>query len=272
MIPKRIIHIYCAPEGQPEALPLACRAAMANAKLLHPDFEHVLFDRARMAAFLESEFPQYRAVIGRFPHPIQRFDFFRYLAVYRLGGFYFDLDVFLARSLEPLLGLGCVFPFEELTISQFLRDEYGMDWEIANYGFGAAPGDPFVGAVIGNCVRGLEEPQWALQMMRGIPRWFRGQFFVPMTTGPGMVSRTLAERPELRRNVAVLFPADVSNESTWHRFGDFGVHLMQAMWRKRDSFIRSRLARFWESRRRASLLRKSRELGPRREGDWRRYP
>jgi hypothetical protein len=272
MIPKRIIHIYCAPAGQSDELPLICRAAVANAKLLHPEFEHVLFDRARMTAFLDCEFPQYREVMGRFPHPIQQFDFFRYLAVYRLGGFYFDLDVFLACRLDPLLDLGCVFPFEELTISRFLRDEYGIDWEMANYGFGAAPGDPFIGAVIDNCVRGLQDPLWAAQMMRGIPRWFQGQFFAPVTTGPGMVSRTFAENRELRSNVTVLFPADVSDASTWRCFGDFGVHLMQASWRKRDGFIRSRLARMWEARRRNFLETKSRALGPHRIGDWRHYP
>ncbi len=90
--------------------------------------------------FSKKNFPQYREVFDGFRFPIQRYDFFRYLiAVYRLGGFYFDLDVLLASGVSHLLDLGCVFPFEGLTYSHFLRKHYKMDWLIGNYAFGAAP-------------------------------------------------------------------------------------------------------------------------------------
>ena len=269
-IPKRIIHIYSVPEGRPQELPLVCQAARANARLLHPDFELVLFDRDSMRSFVEREFPQYIDTLSRFALPIQRFDFFRYLAVYRLGGFYFDLDVFLAKKLDPLLGQQSVFAFEELTLSRHLR-ETGLDWELANFGFGARPGDPFLAAVIENCVRGQKDPAWAAQSIASIPSWFRGQFVAPTTTGPGLVSRTFAENVSLHNDITVLFPQDVCDESTWQRFGNFGVHLMQASWRKRDGFVRSRLARIWETRERAQLLATSRKLGPKRSGAWKPY-
>ncbi len=271
-IPKRIIQIYCPPPGAPAELPLYSRASAANLQLLNPTFEYLLFGKAEMDAFVATEFPEFRDVMATFPYPIQRFDFFRYLAVYRLGGFYFDLDIFLAESLEPLLGSSCVFPFEELTISDFLRRERGMDWEIANYGFGAAAGHPFIGAVISNCVRGLRDPAWAQIPMQGIPKWFRQPFHVPYTTGPGMVSRTLAENPDLAGDVTVLFPPDVCDHRTWQRFGEFGVHAMQGTWRKRDGFMKSRLRRVWETRKRRAQLVQSQKLGPRRTGAWRNFP
>jgi inositol phosphorylceramide mannosyltransferase catalytic subunit len=80
--------------------------------------------------------------------PIQRYDFFRYLAVYRLGGFYFDTDVILPSGLEDLLHFSRVFPFEHISIHSYLYNEYGMDWEVGNYAFGAAPGHPFLEAII----------------------------------------------------------------------------------------------------------------------------
>jgi inositol phosphorylceramide mannosyltransferase catalytic subunit len=270
-IPRRIIHIYCAPEGCREELPLFNRCALQNVKLLHPHFEHLIFDRTGIQDFLLKEYPEFRQVMDAFPHPIQRFDFFRYLAVYRLGGFYFDLDVFLARRLDPLLEMECVFPFEELTISDYLRRDHHFDWELANYGFGAAPGNQFLGKVIENCVRSLRDRQWASQPMQGIPRPFRGSFLVPMMTGPGMVSRTFAENPALHKTVTVLFPMDVCDENTWQRFGEFGVHLMQASWRKRNGFVLSRVARLWENCKRRKLLQESRALGPIRSGDWRSW-
>lgn len=269
MIPKRIIHIYCAPAGASAELPLACRAAVVNARLLHPGFEHIVFDRPRMEALVRAAFPEYEKAFFSFPLPIQQFDLFRYLAIYKLGGFYFDLDLFLAQSVESLLDHECVFPFEELTLSGLLRDRYKMDWEAANYGFGAGPGNPFLKAIIENCVRGLRDPAWSAEMMRGIPRWFRGQFVVPTMTGPGVVSRTLAENPALAAGVSVLFPRDVCDETGWQKFGEFGVHMMRASWRKRDGFIRGRLSRFWENRRRKHLLKKSSAFGPTRSGAWR---
>jgi hypothetical protein len=268
-IPARIIHIYSAPVDQPEELPLFNRAALANSRLLHPNFDHVFFGRREMEDFLTKEFPQFRDVMASFPQPIQRFDFFRYLAVYRLGGFYFDLDVFLAKSLKPLLNYECIFAFEELTISNFLRQRFSLDWELANYGFGAAPGNPFLAAVIGNCIRGLHEPAWAQRMLQDIPRLFRAPFVAPFTTGPGAVSRTFAENPELRRNVTVLFPGNVCNQTTWHQFGDFGVHLMQSSWRKKEGLLRRRAARWWENFRRSRQVRLSNRLGPARSGEWR---
>src|ERR1700694_2583540 len=142
-IPKRIIQT-----GKHAHQPLRTRAMTANLKLMNPDFEYLFFDDQQVRVFFEREFPQYRGVFDSFKFPIQRYDFFRYLAVYRYGGFYFDLDVLLASGLSGLLGHGCVFPFEALTVSRYLRDHLGMDWQIGNYAFGAAPGHVFVEAII----------------------------------------------------------------------------------------------------------------------------
>ena len=172
-----------------------------------------------------------------------------------------DLDVLLAQSISPLLDHTCVLSFEELTVNQFLRRNYGMDWEVANYGFGAAPQNAFIGSLIENCVRFLNEPSWGYQMMQGVPGAFQELLIVPCTTGPGMVSRTLAENPHLAKDVTILFPEDVCDERTWHQFGNFGVHLQQGAWRSRHGYVRRRLANLWESRMRRRLHRESRAHG-----------
>ena len=83
---------------------------------------------------------------------------------------------------------------------------YKMDWEIGNYAFGAAAGHPFLEAVIENCVRAQRDPSWVKPMMRGLPHLFRSEYFVLNSTGPGLVSRTLAENPELAKTVTVPVP------------------------------------------------------------------
>src|SRR5262245_8837961 len=147
-IPKRIIQTDKSAD-----LPLLARASRANLRLLNPDFEYLFFDDRQVEEFIDAAVPQYRPVFDSFPVRIQGFGFFRHLAVYRFGGFYFDTDVLLTSSLEDLLGFSCVFPFEDMTLHRFLRNKYGMDWEIGNYGFGAAAGHPFLEAIIKNCVR-----------------------------------------------------------------------------------------------------------------------
>ena len=245
-------------------LSLLSKAGIQNLRLLNPDFEHVFFDGAGIESFVDREFPQYRSVFDSFPAPIQRFDFFRYLAVYRLGGFYFDTDVLLASSIDSLLDFGCVFPFEHLTLYDFLNEEYGMDWEIGNYAFGAAAGHPFIDAIIRNCIRAREHPQWVEPMLRPIPRMFRAEFDVLATTGPGLVSRTLAEYPDASQQVKVLFPEDVCDAKDWYRFGDYGVHLQIGGWRKRKSLVPRVLHRNWEGSKRKASMKASMARGPKR--------
>lgn len=237
---------------------------MLNIKLLNPGYEYLFFDDMRVEEFIQQEYPQYIDVFHGFQHRIQRYDFFRYLAVYHHGGFYFDLDVMLASDLSQLLDLGCVFPFEGLTFSKFLRLRHNMDWEVGNYAFGAAAGHPFLEAVIENCVRAQRDPDWVRPMMQGIPPLSRAEFKVLNSTGPGLVSRTLAENPMLAKTVAVLFPDDVCDSRNWNCFGDLGVHLMEGSWRPSRGFFRRRIALKWEAMRLSSVLRQSRRLGTKR--------
>jgi inositol phosphorylceramide mannosyltransferase catalytic subunit len=258
-IPPRIIQT-----GKTRKLKLVEQAAVASLTALNPGFTYIYFDDADVNAFIDREFPEYRRVFNDFSHPIQRIDFFRYLAVYRLGGFYFDLDVFLTRGVQDLRVLSCVFPFEELTLCSYLRTKHCMDWEIGNYAFGASAGHPFLHDIIENCVRAQEDPAWVSPMMAGIPFLLRSSFDVLNTTGPGLVTRTLAEHPESASRVSVLFPEDVCDTSTWHNFGDYGVHMMAGSWRGRGNYITRRLALLWENQIRRRFNDESRKLGKHR--------
>jgi len=259
-IPARIVQT-----GRSRDLTLAQRASTASLKCLNPDFEYKFFDDDDVTAFIEDEFPEYREIFDGFPFRIQKYDFFRYLAVFRFGGFYFDLDVFLAESLTPLLDNECVFPFEELTLSRYLRRRYQMDWEIGNYAFGAVASHPFLEAVIHNCIRVQQDAGWVRPMLDDIPRLFRRDFEVFHTTGPGLLSRSLAEHPELTKDVIILFPDNVCDARNWHQFGNFGVHAQEGSWRPKANYVRRRLSNRWESWARGRLMRKSVVMGPKRD-------
>jgi len=255
-IPKRIIQT-----GKSFDLSPFSKAAVSNIRLLTPDFEYLFYTDLQVQEFIEKKFPEYLQVFQSFRYPIQRYDFFRYLAIYHLGGFYFDLDVFLSSRIVDLLEFSCVFPFEELTISTFLRKACGIDWEIGNYAFGAVAGHPFIEKIIHNCVRAQREADWVQLMMASIPRLFREEFIVLNTTGPGLVTRTLAENPEVAKQVKVLFPPNVLESKNWHCFGEFGVHLQAGGWRKHKNLAYRLLARNWELWKRKKLLEDSIKLG-----------
>jgi hypothetical protein len=257
-IPERLIQT-----ARTRHLSLKQRAMSTNLRLLNPGYEWAFFDDADVERFVDREFPKYRKVFDDFRFPIQRYDFFRYLAAYRLGGFYFDLDVILARPLSDLLSFSCVYPFEGLTHSRLLRGK-GMDWEIGNYAFGSSPGHPFLEAVIENCIKGQRDQRWVSQMMRGAPLFSRAAYYVLYTTGPGVLSRTLVENPALAQDVTVLFPDDVCDTHTWNVFGEYGVHMMEGTWRPEVSAVRRRLAQRIEDWATQRLIKQSRQLGKKR--------
>jgi hypothetical protein len=254
MIPKLII------QTGPPTIPLLLQAAIVNVKLLHPEFEYRFYDDAMIDAFVEAEFPAYKKDYLSFPFRIQRYDFFRYLAIYRFGGFYLDLDMFLARELTPLLAYKCIFPFEELTEARYFWKQFRMDWQIGNYAFGAEPGHPFLAAVIQNCLRAKQMSTWVKPMMQGIPSTLKNDLYVLNTTGPGMLSRTLAENSQFA-DIKILFPEDVCNRGNWHHFGEFGVHNMSGSWRRESSLVNRLVTRVWKQRTLYRIVEEGRARG-----------
>ena len=258
-IPTRIIQTAKSHDLSPVA-----RAVATNLKLLHPGWEYLFFDDEDVRRFIIDDFPDYRGLFESFPYNIQRIDLFRYLAIYKFGGFYFDLDVLLWKSLTGLLDRECVFPFEELTSNAFLRKTHSMDWEIGNYAFGSAPRHPFLKAVIENCARAQHDKGFLRPMMAGVPSLFRADFEVLNSTGPSLLSRTLAENSHLASSVTVPFPEDVCDVKSWHHFGTYGFHIMEGSWRSRGGFLHRRLAWWWEGRTKRRLMPQSLKLGPKR--------
>jgi inositol phosphorylceramide mannosyltransferase catalytic subunit len=259
VIPKRII------QTGPLDLSLGLRAGMMNVRLLNPEFEYMFFDDAKVESFVQEQCQEWRNAYQSLPFEIQRFDLFRYMAVYRYGGFYLDLDVFLAEALTQLLSSECVFSFEELTDSKFFWDRFQMDWQIANYAFGAEPNHPFLASIIDNCLRAQRDPSWVKPMMKWIPKPFYDEYYILNTTGPGLVSRTYGENPSIAERVHVLFPYDVRDPRTWHQFGTLGVHDMVGSWRPHQNLLARRLRRVWSDWRHRRALSMSRKRGATRE-------
>ncbi len=96
-----------------------------------------------------------------------------------------------------------------MTRNQFLRERYKLQFDVGNYAFGSAPRHPLE-AVIKNCIRAQQEPEWWHEMLGGMPRILWKDLTVLYTTGPGLVSRTFAEFPDGDGSVKILFAGDIA--------------------------------------------------------------
>jgi mannosyltransferase OCH1-like enzyme len=70
----------------------------------NPDLRHLVFDRPAAARFIAERFgPREAAAFGACAIPAMQADYFRYCAVFALGGVYSDADFQCGASLRPLL-------------------------------------------------------------------------------------------------------------------------------------------------------------------------
>ena len=86
-------------------------------------------------------------------YTIQKIDFFRYLCVYYYGGFYFDIDMDINKSIAPLCKYECVFPTKSYIKNDLLNfKSQNMNILLGNYAFGASPKHPFLKLCIENII------------------------------------------------------------------------------------------------------------------------
>jgi mannosyltransferase OCH1-like enzyme len=151
-IPKRIIQVW---KTWSEKSPQMFSNYIESIKKVNPGYEYMFFKDNQINQFLEQNYPEYYDTFLKLPLNIQKVDFFRYIAIYHYGGFYFDLDVKGVQPLDNLLENRCVFPVDEIITKEMCKLERfkkfcdkDINFLLGQYAFGAAPGDPFIKLVI----------------------------------------------------------------------------------------------------------------------------
>lgn len=193
-VPRLIHQVLINYEGK---LPDELQENIERIKAMNPSWEHRLYRDKDVENFIRSEYGDlifsYYEKIDR-SYAAARVDFFRYLLIYRKGGIYLDLksttdrpldDVLLPDDLYILAGwrneAGSEFEGwgRDPLLAEELPSEY-QQWHII-----AAPGHPFLKAVIGKVMENIETYRpWS----HGVGH--KGTF---RTTGP--VAYTLAIHP-----------------------------------------------------------------------------
>jgi len=226
MIPKIIIQTY----KSNSELSVVIQNYIKQIKKLNPEFTYMYFDDDDIKHFVEDKFPEYLDKFKSFKYTIQKIDFFRYLAIYYYGGFYFDVDIELFKKLDDLLKYKCVFPVEfdlktVITLLSQLRvpeiKNYSgiqtLTEQLGQYAFGAEKNHPFIKKIIDNIVVQLI-PE------KDIPNIKEEQ--VCCTTGPILVTLTYFKYDK-KNEITLIKPHKYENM----KFGDYGTHHHQGSWK-----------------------------------------
>ena len=148
-IPKIIIQTW-----KTKVVPLKYVNDVKSIRKYNSDFKFMFFSDEEIDEFLKKHYPEYYESYLKLPIKIQQIDYFRYIAVYHYGGFYFDLDMRGLYPIHDLLDYDCVFPVDQnlpknscsrKRIKEFCDEgTLKVNYLLGQYAFGAKPRDPFI--------------------------------------------------------------------------------------------------------------------------------
>jgi len=162
----------------------------------NPDYEYLFFTDENIDSFLKTEYPEYYVTFQKLPILIQKIDFFRYVAVYHYGGFYFDLDM---ECLEPLgddlLKHRNVIPVDDKFMQskkdinrEWINDEKNQQIILGQYAFGAVKQSQFMKYIIDNIHENIDiiVNEFDSKVKNNISNY---EYFVYKSTGPDYVTK-----------------------------------------------------------------------------------
>ena len=204
----------------------------------NPDFEYKFFTDEDIDHFIKTEYPQYYNIYNAFEYTIQKIDFFRYLCVYHYGGFYFDIDMDIDKSITPLCEYECVFP-KESNLENDIMDfkNQGLSIVIGNYAFGASTKNKFLKLCIDNITSGRIKPsdipnnddRYKPYVPNTISQMMKLDSYmnhILYTTGPVLVSQSYIDYKD-KNAIEIIEP----NVYRIYAFGDYGSHKAIGTWK-----------------------------------------
>ena len=190
-IPKIIIQTW-----KSIVIPLKYEVLQKGLVEKNPDYEYLFFTDESIDAFLKTEYPEYYVTFQKLPILIQKIDFFRYIAVYHYGGFYFDLDM---ECLEPLgdelLKYRNVIPVDDKFMQskkdinrEWINAENGQQIILGQYAFGAVKKSRFMKYIIDNIHENIDliVNEFDSKVKNNISNY---EYFVYKSTGPDYITK-----------------------------------------------------------------------------------
>lgn len=192
----------------------------------NPDYQYLFFNDDDIDNFFLSNYPEYYTTYQRLPIFIQKIDFFRYLAIYHYGGFYFDLDMKLLQPLdEAICNHHLVFPVDEYIHSTMCKNaryapicDTGLNILLGQYAFASVPRHPFIKLLIDTIHANVD--MYIKQYRMTTDR----EVYVYRTTGPDFVTY-------LYTQYAAKHQVYILANGKRQMFGDYARHDFFGSWK-----------------------------------------
>lgn len=189
-IPKIIIQTW-----KTNNIPVKYKEDILSVKKFNKDYQYLFFSDEDITKFLKDNYPKYYDTYVKLPVIIQKIDFFRYVAVYHYGGFYFDLDMKGYYPLDELLKYDCVFPVDQNIKNKMCNKErykrycgLNMSFMLGQYAFGAKPKNDFIKLLIDTISDNINDYITQYDKIKNIKNKDVQHQYIYSSTGPDFVT------------------------------------------------------------------------------------
>ena len=230
-IPRIIIQIWVQKDGGKPLIPANQVEYMNTFRKLNPTYEHMFFNNDDVDNFFKSNYPEYYNTYNKLPFFIQKLDFFRYLAIYHYGGFYFDMDVKPHKPLDDqITNHSAVFPIDEYANSMDCQNPrmnsyclVGQNFLLGQYAFGAVAKHPFIKMLVDRIHQNVDN---YIKIAKQLAEHDRNSihFFVYKTTGPDFVTDCYVKYHD-KSQMYIL------SNGKRQVFGDYAEHKYVGLWK-----------------------------------------
>lgn len=209
------------------SIPHKYHSGIKSLKKYNPNYNFIFFSDNDIETFLKNNYPDYYKTYLLLPYKIQRIDFFRYIAVYHLGGYYFDLDISGDDNLDKINTNNntAFFPIDmhinENNIEEARFNKYSnLGFLVGQYAFYAPKHHPFIKYLIDGIHNNI-------QMY--ISEKTNTQQYIYDTTGPDYVTKEFIKymkTPEYKE-----YPVHILHHPLNQKFGQYASHNYFGTWK-----------------------------------------
>jgi mannosyltransferase OCH1-like enzyme len=208
-------------------IPYKYHSGIKSLKNYNNDYNFIFFTDTDIEVFLKNNYPEYYKTYLLLPYKIQKIDFFRYIAVYHFGGYYFDLDISADDKLDKLNTKNNVayFPIDmhidEKNIDQPRFKKYAdLGFLVGQYAFYAPKYHPFIKSLIDGIYNNI-------QMY--ISEKKNTEQYIYDTTGPDYVTQKFIKYMGTidYRN----YPVHILQHPSNQKFGRYASHNYFGTWK-----------------------------------------
>ena len=226
-IPKIIIQTW-----KSNIIPYKYKNDVYTMRKYNNTYKYLFFNDNDIEKFLKKYYLNtYYKSYKKLPVIIQKIDYFRYIAVYHYGGFYFDLDMKGYFPIDELLKYDCVFPYEQKIDNNKCKSnrfknfcKKNVKFILGQYAFGAKPQNDFIKTLIEKIHNNVDNYIVEYDKIKENKDKNIYHEYIYSTTGPDFVTNVYHNYKN-KKDIKILY------YNVPHHFGKFAKHNFYGTWK-----------------------------------------